>query len=319
MAGHPALPPAFTKGIGADDFVNWGALERLESGFVAALALLSAVVALLLAYKQRGTGSGPILISAAWTVAATLLLGVPNARVVAVLAYTPAFVLGAPFGWPPVELADVVPWPVVNQLLCVPGGVAWGVTALVSTRRARSACSACGRGGSVPRWISPAVLARWGTRGTWIAVAVPLLYAVTRLAWAAGIPLGISEAFLREGQAIGMWRAGAALAAMAIAGAWLTAGLVRPWGEVFPRWIPFLSRRRVPPWLAVAPAAVMSCLFVAAGSGAVASFVQDGFPEEGWGTTAPTLLWPVWGIALGAATLAYHYRRRGRCGRCGRR
>lgn len=304
-AGHPGLSDAFTRAIGADDFVNWGALERLGARAVAGLALASTVLAFVLAHRRRHDRVGAALITAAWCVASTLLLGVPDARVVAVLAYTPAFVIGAPFGWPLVDLADVMPWPVVNQLLCVPGGVVWGLTALVATRRARETCAACGRGGSVPRWISPSTLAHWGTRATWVAVAVPLLYAVTRLAWAAGFPLGITETFLREGQAIGMWRAGAALAAVAIAGAWLTVGLVRPWGEVFPRWIPFLSWRRVPPWLAVVPAAVMSCLFVAAGSGAVGSFMQNGFPEEGWGTTAPTLLWPAWGVALGAATLAY--------------
>jgi hypothetical protein len=32
----------------------------------------------------------------------------------------------------------------------------------------------------------------------------------------------------------------------------------------------------------------------------------------------PKLLWPLWGAALGAATLAYYYRRPGRCGLCGR-
>lgn len=33
-------------------------------------------------------------------------------------------------------------------------------------------------------------------------------------------------------------------------------------------------------------------------------------PED-WAALAPELLWQVWGIALGAATLAYYLRRRG--------
>jgi hypothetical protein len=33
---------------------------------------------------------------------------------------------------------------------------------------------------------------------------------------------------------------------------------------------------------------------------------------------APELLWPVWGVALGAATLAYYYRRRNKCKHCER-
>ncbi len=40
--------------------------------------------------------------------------------------------------------------------------------------------------------------------------------------------------------------------------------------------------------------------------------------ELQWAAIAPELLWPVWGAALGAATLAYYYRRRGRCVQCGR-
>jgi hypothetical protein len=38
---------------------------------------------------------------------------------------------------------------------------------------------------------------------------------------------------------------------------------------------------------------------------------------ENWAALAPELLWPLWGAALGAATLAYYYRRRSRCGHCG--
>jgi hypothetical protein len=39
---------------------------------------------------------------------------------------------------------------------------------------------------------------------------------------------------------------------------------------------------------------------------------------ENWATLAPELLWPVWGVALEAAMLAYYYRRRRRCPYCGR-
>jgi hypothetical protein len=40
--------------------------------------------------------------------------------------------------------------------------------------------------------------------------------------------------------------------------------------------------------------------------------------DENVGALVPELLWPLWGAALGAATLAYHYRTRGRCAHCGR-
>src|SRR5690349_19230098 len=34
----------------------------------------------------------------------------------------------------------------------------------------------------------------------------------------------------------------------------LTLGLVKPWGEVVPRWVPLLGGRRIPPLVAVVPA-----------------------------------------------------------------
>jgi hypothetical protein len=101
-----------------------------------------------------------------------------------------------------------------------------------------------------------------------------------------------------------------------LAGAFLTLGLVQRWGEVFPRWVPFLSGKRVPPAMAIVPASLVSVMVTSAGLHVVRGFLVNGFPAEGWATTAPGLLWPMWGVALGAATLAY-YRRRGRCARCG--
>lgn len=38
----------------------------------------------------------------------------------------------------------------------------------------------------------------------------------------------------------------AALSVVTMTAAWLTVGLVRPWGEIFPRWLPFMSGREVP-------------------------------------------------------------------------
>ena len=115
------------------------------------------------------------------------------------------------------------------------------------------------------------------------------------------------------------------MATVAIGGALLTLGLVQRWGEVFPRWIPFLAGKRVPPALAIVPASLVSILVTTAGLmfvrltllgavGGVFTFID----EEDWAALAPELLWPLWGVALAAATLAYYYRRRGPCLRCGR-
>jgi hypothetical protein len=145
-----------------------------------------------------------------------------------------------------------------------------------------------------------------------------VVYAVTRYTWALGIPFGISEDLFLEGQKVGLWILGAALASLALVGAFLTLGLIRQWGEVVPRWIPVLGGRRVPVALAVAPASLMAVLVTNAGlmywrltfSG---GFEIGGFRlalEDSWAALAPELLWPVWGLALGAATAAYNIRRR---------
>ena len=146
-----------------------------------------------------------------------------------------------------------------------------------------------------------------------MSFVVPILFAVTRRARALGIPLGITEEFLRQLQATGFAWAGAGPAAVAVGGAVLTLGLVQRWGEVFPRWMPFLSGRRVPIPLAVVPASLVSVLVTAAGLMFVRLTLFGTFGllgelglalDENWAALAPEPLWPVWGGVLGAATLA---------------
>ncbi|KJS55778.1 hypothetical protein [Streptomyces rubellomurinus] len=96
----------------------------------------------------------------------------------------------------------------------------------------------------------------------------------------------------------------------------LTLGLVSGWGEVFPRWVPFLRGRRVPPLVATVPAllggAVVTFLFDLLG------FIQgvDIFAPERWGSVwwmvlariciTPAMLWGPITLAL---AVAYHRRR----------
>ena len=104
------------------------------------------------------------------------------------------------------------------------------------------------------------------------------------------------------------------LGAFAVVGAVLTLGLVQRWGEVVPSWVPRLGGRRVPPAAAVVPASFVAIVLVPAGISMVRQVLaQDVGQEivENWAAAGPTFLWPVWGLALGAATLAYALRRRG--------
>jgi hypothetical protein len=70
--------------------------------------------------------------------------------------------------------------------------------------------------------------------------------------------------------------------------------------------------------LAVAPASLVAVMVTSASLGLVTSGDFISLVGTGGLAVAPMLLWPLWGVALGAATLAYYLRRRGRCPRCGR-
>jgi hypothetical protein len=275
---------------------------------VAALGVGGALIALIMARVEAKGLARWLLLAFAWITAAGLLVAIPDARVLIALAYAPLVLAGAPFGWPPADFRDAIPWPVINQLILIIGGVLWAATALAFAERTRD--------GDLTRagWTSPRAAARWGRWAVAVAVVVPLLYAITRYAWGLGIPLGISERFLHELRTSGLWLAGAGLATVAVCGALLTLGLVQRWGEVFPRWLPGLGGKRVPPALAIVPASLMALVVTSAGLSFIRLFLAGRAPAEGWATIAPELIWPVWGVALGAATLAYYYRRRGEAG-----
>ena len=107
-------------------------------------------------------------------------------------------------------------------------------------------------------------------------------------------------------------------------------GLVQRWGEVFPRWMIGLAGRRVPIALAVVPASLVSVLLIVGGIGIWSGLAQMVANLAAGGAegieligeiifqVGPTLLFPVWGVALAVATLGYYYRRRGPCSVCGR-
>ncbi|WP_067429810.1 hypothetical protein [Nocardioides jensenii] len=151
-------------------------------------------------------------------------------------------------------------------------------------------------------------VARRTHQWTMIAVEAPLAYALSRVFMFLQVPGfdGFEGAIL--------W-AGLGLAAASTGGAWLTIGLVRPWGERFPRWVPGLADRRVPVGFAVIPALVVAAL-VAVASRAIFVGVALMDKEERTDLLAapliflPQLLWPLWAFALAMAALNYRERRR---------
>ncbi len=219
-------------------------------------------------------------------------------------------------------------WGTIHQLLCLIGGFLWLAATVCYGRRSGGACPYCGRRDGPEGWQSPNQAARWGRIAVCVSMVAPVLYAFTRYAWALGFPLGMSEEYLRRGQQSGIWISGLFLATFGLVGAVLTLGLVQRWGEVFPRWMIGLAGRRVPIALAVVPASLVSVLLAVGGiviwSALPQMVVRAGGAKDigivggivvGVG---PTLLFPVWGIALAVATLGYYFRRRRPCSVCGR-
>jgi hypothetical protein len=266
-------------------------------------------------------------IAAGGLLAVTLLLLMTDVSLLMVVAYTPygliSLLTGGEVGQAYLKAAGQ--WTIVHQLLCLVGGFLWLGATVSYARLSAGACPSCGRRDGPEGWASPQSAARWGRVATYTAMAVPVLYAVTRFAWALGIPLGISDEFLRKGQEIGMWTSGLFLAVFGLVGAVLMLGLVQRWGEVFPRWMAGLAGKRVPIALAVVPASIVSVLMMVGGiamwSGyaeIVGQSVGGGTQDMGFIGALPTALFPVWGVALALATLAYYYRRRGVCEVCGR-
>jgi hypothetical protein len=152
---------------------------------------------------------------------------------------------------------------------------------------------------------------------------VPVFYALTRFAWALGIPLGISEEHLRSGQESGVWTSGLFLATFGLVGAILTLGLVQGWGEVFPRWMIGLAGRRVPIALALVPALIVSVLLMVGGIATWFGYPHMVAAAEAIGqdmgiVVGPVTVFPVWSVSLAVAALGYYYRRRGPCSVCGR-
>jgi hypothetical protein len=292
---------------------------------VALVGLGGAALALVLARAGTRGVLARVAIVPAWLYAAGLALVLPDYRPLIRVAYTPVFVIGKiGFGWPAdVSFAEMYSWPVLNQMSCIAGGLLWAGTAVTAARRQLHRCPYCGRTATAADPAGRAAIARTGRTATYAAVTVPLVYCLTRWAWALGIPLGVSREFLRkmEAGAPGIWLLGAMLGTLGAAGAVLTLGLTQQWGEVYPRWIPGLRGKPVRPRTAIIPATLVAIMVTTAGLMYIRVTALGQLPgdfRDNITTVGPEMLWPLWGVALGAATYAYHLRRRGVCRACAR-
>jgi hypothetical protein len=280
----------------------------------------------------RSRALRPIFITAGALLAGVLLLLMTDLNLLVLFGYIP-YVLRGLFSGAGIGqkyLKELTQWATIHQLLCLVGGFLWLAATVCYWRRSGGACLYCGRRDGREVRQRPNQAARWGRIAVWVSMVAPVFYAFTRYAWALGFPLGMSEEHLRRGQESGMWISGLFLANFGLVGAALTLGLVQRWGEVFPRWMIGLAGRRVPIALAAVPASLVSVLLVVGGisiwsgldqlAARAASVAGEGVGIIGQiiSVIGPTLLFPVWGVALAVATLGYYYRRRGPCSVCGR-
>ena len=163
-----------------------------------------------------------------------------------------------------------------------------------------------------PRWAS---WLAWGT----VACLVPS--AIWRTAVGLGVDLGWSQEHLDLEQIPGFGSFYViALSVLSLFAASLTLGLVRPWGERFPSWLPLARGRSVPVLMAVVPALVGTCLVLAISVKSILSWDRvSGFadrPDSWWAALMAACYLPavLWGPMLLAVTWDY-WRRRSRLGR----
>lgn len=303
-------------------------LGRLGPGVAWTVVMVTgipaAAVGAAMLHGVRSKALRPLVITAGALLAGVLLLLMTSLGLLVKLGYLPyilfGLITGAEVGS---YLEDYSRWTTVHQLLCLTGGFLWLAATLSYARRSSYACLYCGRRDGPEGWTSPNKAARWSRMAVYVAMVAPIFYALTRYAWALGFPLGMSEVQFRLGQESGKWVLGALfLGNFCLVGAVIMLGLVQRWGEVFPRWMIGLAGRRVPIALAVVPAALVSVLLIVGGIGiwsGLGQMVTASVPvAEIIFQLGPTLLFPVWGLALAVATLGYYYRRRGACSVCGR-
>lgn len=264
------------------------ALSAYPDGWANGIFLGCALIALAAALWPRG------LPGREWAAGAAIvaLLALMDASALTAVGYLPATLLGPLLGLDEADPSLLLTAGLLLQVLLLTAVGAFGA---VVARRFRA---------DAHDLVRVTAKTRFWTR---LAVEAPLVYAATRVLMFFCVP-GFDMA--EFGDPI-LW-AGLGLAVSASLGAWLTCGLVRPWGEVFPRWLPGLRGRRVPVRLAVVPGLLVAVMIATAAKDMFQSLGDDG----AWAAitdwplvTLPAFLWPLWAFALAMATAHYGIRR----------
>lgn len=160
-----------------------------------------------------------------------------------------------------------------------------------------------------PVWSQVAAwVVRHRTPITVVAALGPVPYALARLTWLTPWPQfsPVAAALTPETRLWGLLLGGAALL-----GSVLTVGLIRPWGERFPRWMPGLAGREVPVAVAAVPGGVVATVLCVSAIPMIAlSFASsaDGLGlTDWWSRLLMVLVLPLWlwGPMLALAVWGY--------------
>jgi hypothetical protein len=292
----PPSPAEISTGCGAEQLATlptwsgWGA--------VGLCGVLVAVMALATLRPGRAASAG------AWVATAALVaLSFPGH----LLFQIPAALAGQPTDW-----RDLT-----NRLLLLGCGLLFGAAAAaVGPGRCRH-----------PRTDGPRSMPRWVRGWAYAGCAAPVLgFTVPHALWLLGVPFGIAEDDFRKLQQE-LNLSLVILLALVIApslGGLLTLGLAHRWGQVFPRWTPGLTGRRVPRLLALIPAGVVALALISYGLIGLGMITEALFAgrttwselRSGWAVAGTEVAFLAWGVALGVATLGYHLVTRPRCEVC---
>ena len=150
------------------------------------------------------------------------------------------------------------------------------------------------------RWTAGATqwLVRHRRVVTVLAAIGPLPYAIVRLTWLTPWPIGLADG---ADEAITAW--GLMLSLGAWMGTILTLGLILPWGERVPRWLPRVGGRPVPPAAAIVPGGIVAGLLCLAAVPWTLTFLQA--PTSGFAPYFFILPVGYWGVMLALAVWAY--------------
>ncbi|MEV1129229.1 hypothetical protein [Agromyces sp. NPDC049794] len=285
------------------------------------VSLLGAACAVVMLRGIGSPGTRRLITGFGVALAITATTVVPDYTLLAVAALWPLFIAFAVFGVPGPQggIGDILYWHRMNLIIVFAGGLLWAAATLAYRRRSRGACPNCGRRHGVAGHRTATMASRsWGRAWVVVAIAATLPYEVTRIAWFAGWPIGLTdELYVSLQDPPELLSVGLLLAMLSIGGAVLTHGLVAAWGERFPRWLGPLAGRAVPAPLAVIPATAVTVTLPPTALMSLGPAASGGYDWANWGTWLPGVLLVVWALGLGMATWSYHLRRRGPCRVCG--